>query len=339
MATPTKTTNRIHFEDLENRRFEDLAQNIVHKLRPWIELNHVGRVGNDEGVDIEAIENDEGTRKRWVIQCKRYQTFSASHATTAIDEGRKDGKNIDVFLLVVGCDVSKATHTDASAHGAACGIAEVRIWDASYLESTLYNDRQDLLFIYFGIDIKGNVAKREAIIKRRVQMGAKLKKAFLLTAQEMAKRGRKDRAWEWNQSSIIIRDVNDETYPVVEQGTGISPWFKVQPLDFYHNGIRVVLRGCEGLVFEDDQSWELVESYGDITVPAGAVSTNVYVIGKIPCDNIVSFTTTSDEYGHVTIFCRFANGGAPYEVIEHAWMYGDGEGFPLLDPAKRRKLA
>ena len=54
MAKPTKTINRIHFEDVENRRFEDLAQSIVLKLRPWIQLNHIGRVGNDDGVDIEA---------------------------------------------------------------------------------------------------------------------------------------------------------------------------------------------------------------------------------------------------------------------------------------------
>jgi hypothetical protein len=155
-AKPTTTTNPLHFEDMEPRRFEDLAQAIVHKLKAWTELNHIGRSGNDNGVDIEAVESDDGKRRRWVIQCKRYQSFAKSHAVAAIDEAVKYGKHIDVLLLVVGCDVSRVTREAADAHASQKGISDLRVWDASYIESTLYNDRPDLLFTYFGVDVRAN---------------------------------------------------------------------------------------------------------------------------------------------------------------------------------------
>ena len=86
------------------------------------------------------------------------------------------------------------------------------------------------------------------------------------------------------------------------KGAGISPWFKVQPLDFLHNGIRVFLTPQEGLIFQD-QSWEFIEyERYDEPIPDGAVRTTIYRLGKIPFDNIVDFTKTSDEYGEVMNF-------------------------------------
>ena len=84
------------------------------------------------------IENDEGTRKRWVIQCKRDQTFSASHATKAIDEGLKGGGTLDVFLLVVGCDVSQA-----NAHS--CIRSRHRVWHRGYSDLGCFVYRIDSL--------------------------------------------------------------------------------------------------------------------------------------------------------------------------------------------------
>jgi hypothetical protein len=85
-ARPSTTTNRLHFEDLDPRRFEDLCHCLVYPLRDWREMAHVGRLGSDDGVDIDAIEQaDDGARRRWVIQCKRYKTFTAQQAPAAND--------------------------------------------------------------------------------------------------------------------------------------------------------------------------------------------------------------------------------------------------------------
>ena len=39
----TKTTNRLHFSDLEPLRFEDLCLNIIHRRNEWKDIRHYGR--------------------------------------------------------------------------------------------------------------------------------------------------------------------------------------------------------------------------------------------------------------------------------------------------------
>ncbi len=56
MSKPTHTINPLHFEDLDPRRFEDLALALVYRLRTWEDIHHDGRTGTDDGVDIRAIE-------------------------------------------------------------------------------------------------------------------------------------------------------------------------------------------------------------------------------------------------------------------------------------------
>ena len=55
-ARPSRTTNRLHFDDLDPRRFEDLCHSIIYPLRDWKEMSHPGRSGSDEGIDIVATE-------------------------------------------------------------------------------------------------------------------------------------------------------------------------------------------------------------------------------------------------------------------------------------------
>ena len=152
---PTTTTNRLHFDDLDFRRFEDLCHAMVFPLREWLEMSHFGRSGSDGGIDINAIEQTEdGLQRQWAIQCKRYKSITPQEAKNAVDAAIKGDSPPDVFLLAVACDVSRTTVDALKAHSAERGIKETLIWDASYLESTLYNDRKDLLFTYFGIDIQ-----------------------------------------------------------------------------------------------------------------------------------------------------------------------------------------
>lgn len=53
---PTKTTNRLHFTDLEPLRFEDLCLNIIQRQKDWKDIRHYGRSGSDEGIDILGID-------------------------------------------------------------------------------------------------------------------------------------------------------------------------------------------------------------------------------------------------------------------------------------------
>lgn len=58
MPQPTKTINRLHFSDLDPLRFEDLYLNLVYRINTWKEINHFGRKGSDDGVDVFAIEKE-----------------------------------------------------------------------------------------------------------------------------------------------------------------------------------------------------------------------------------------------------------------------------------------
>ena len=56
MARVTRTVNPLHFEDLEPHRFEDLIRQLAHGFRSWRYLEATGRLGQDDGVDIRAVE-------------------------------------------------------------------------------------------------------------------------------------------------------------------------------------------------------------------------------------------------------------------------------------------
>lgn len=53
----TRTTNQLHFEDLDPIRFEELILAMAYKWRRWESINHFGKLGSDDGIDIEATEN------------------------------------------------------------------------------------------------------------------------------------------------------------------------------------------------------------------------------------------------------------------------------------------
>ncbi|UXY16649.1 hypothetical protein N8I74_06415 [Chitiniphilus purpureus] len=55
MAT-TQTLGPLHFEDLEPKRFEDLARQLIYDFKPWRKLEATGRAGSDDGFDARGYE-------------------------------------------------------------------------------------------------------------------------------------------------------------------------------------------------------------------------------------------------------------------------------------------
>lgn len=311
---PSRTTNRLHFEDLDHRRFEDLCHALVIEYRDWSELAHPGRSGNDEGIDIDGIEvtGDGGTR-HWVIQCKRYKTFTAQQAKNAIDESISEQTPPDVFLLVVACAVSKNALDAFKTHAKLKGFGEVILWDASYLESTLYGQRKDLLFTYFGVNIQERTASREAIIKKRIKMKERMRRDFLKRDEKWSDGARST----FNCANLVIRDINDDTYPTITRGDekGISRWFKTEPMHFYDNGFEVVL-SVERVIMDRNGKWDLLKSINDPREKSDNYRCiRVFWIGRIPFDNVVDYDLTPSGYGDgPRVFCRFCNSrGEPYE--------------------------
>jgi hypothetical protein len=92
MVKVTRTTNPLHFEDLEPHRFEDLIRQLIYDFREWHRLEATGRQGSEEGFDIRGweifatgsekyCENEEEKSideddRIWLIQCKREKTIT-----------------------------------------------------------------------------------------------------------------------------------------------------------------------------------------------------------------------------------------------------------------------
>lgn len=152
-AKPTKTTNPIHFTDLEPTRFEDLCLALIFPLHPWTDIRHYGRSGGDEGVDIFAKERmEDGVARDWFVQCRRYKFATKSTLKTAVDDALEKAEHSpDVLLVVVACDVSRTAHDAYIEYASKRGVKTPLLWTASIIEAQLYAERRDLLFSFFGI--------------------------------------------------------------------------------------------------------------------------------------------------------------------------------------------
>lgn len=163
VAKPTKTINRLHFSDLDPLRFEDLCLEIIERVSIWKELYHLGRKGNDGGIDIYGIENNCEVEKIWFIQCKRYKEITKSQIRNAIDDAVKN-EIPHKLLLIISCDLSTKTLEYFKEYTSSKYIKEAEIWTATRLEANLYNNNKDLLEKYFGLNLQP-LNKNEPSIK------------------------------------------------------------------------------------------------------------------------------------------------------------------------------
>lgn len=126
MKPPSRTTNPLHFEDLEPHRFEDLVRQLIYEFRPWKSLEATGRSGSDEGFDVRGFEvvdtmstadsdseeeqNEENQEvpsadRLWLIQCKRERAISPKK----LEKYSEDIKDSGVYgvIFAAACDFSK----------------------------------------------------------------------------------------------------------------------------------------------------------------------------------------------------------------------------------------
>ena len=238
---PTNTTNRIHFSDLDPLRFEDLCLSLSYRLRRWKRINHIGREGSDGGVDIQAEEEIEnGYTRNWFIQCKRYEKFSNTNVDSVIETILSNYDSPDTLLLIVSCDVSKKTTDYFMAKANDVGIKNPVLWTASILEAELFYKHHDLLFIFFGIDMNQEEHKKEESIRRNIKLKKEMLRDFTQPIDT------KKRGWttidKFKHNNFIIRSIDDVYYPNYDfRENTISSWFKVEPFDFYYNGLEIIL--------------------------------------------------------------------------------------------------
>jgi hypothetical protein len=310
----SKTINQLHFEDLDPIRFEELILSIVYRWKRWKTLDHFGKAGSDDGIDIKASYIlDNGKNKEYVFQCKRYKKITLTQLKKiAKDFFEKNSSIPDTYVLAIGCPVSKKNIERFRAILTEQGVSQVIIWTSSILESILYNEYQDLLFAFFGISLVERRNNKATRIRRNIALKKRMQKDFVNhhptnTIEERLK----DPSSRFEHSEILIRSISDKAYPentlLEEDYTG---YFKVEAYDFYHNGI-IVIHGVE----------KIRVKYRD----GDEEGKNAFKLGYIPYDNIIEYDIDGDEfYNYPHLFCDFVNVHDPFEKIGYAITTDEG---------------
>lgn len=325
----TSTTNRIHFSDLDPLRFEDFCLCLVYKIARWRKINHLGRLGKDKGIDIEAEEEiQQGFSRSWYIQCKRYRQFKNSDVNNVLKKLIDNSKISDNLLLIVGCDVSAETIKFFESEANKAGFMNPMLWTASLLEAELYNNHHDLLFIFFGIDMNQEEHKKEETIRRNI----KLKKSLMRDITKKIDTTKK--SWtcqdKFKDDKIIIHSIDDTSYPEIkEREYGISSWFRVEIYDFYYNGIEVIL-GMEYAEILDDRTLRILP-YSEYNKKLEDCI-KILKIGRIPYSVIIDYDPEGDEYYRETHFyCNYGFNGQPYERIIYRQIIEDAHAYPEIE--------
>ena len=307
----TKTTNRLHFEDLSPDRFEHLCTGFVYRMGEWKTINSFAGTGGDDGIDIKATELS--TDKTWYIQCKRYKEISKAQLRDIIDKIIEKNEIIpDVILTIVACNVSKPNTEDYEIYPKSKGINEPKLITATVLEAMLYKDHEDLLFTYFGINLKKSDISNETIVKKRLQMKQKFKKEFTELYSGNSYDLFEDPRLQFKYSRVIIRDIEDKLFPGAEPETNIPGWFKYNLYDTNQEHFEVII-DVSYVLIDKDGSWDIISHtdkegnyQSDDPREDNYHKEKVYVIGQIPYENIVAFDLNGDDYyGLKTIFCNF----------------------------------
>jgi hypothetical protein len=102
---------------------------------------------------------------------------------------------------------------------------------------------------------------------------------------------------------------------------GIGGWFKSE---FCDNGIEFLMR-IQTAVADSRGRWAIVP-YRDSTDREDLAEFRVYLVGCSPYRNIVDIDTIGDEfYPGAHLYCRFADGGEPWEKFVYRYVAKDDE--------------
>lgn len=101
--------------------------------------------------------------------------------------------------------------------------------------------------------------KAVAALKRDQQMRDDLHRDLLKSpAERMKLRRVGNRSSKFAHSEVIIRRIADRSYPNVDESPGISGWFKLEILDFYHGGLDCILDLQYALEDSTTRKWALL---------------------------------------------------------------------------------
>jgi hypothetical protein len=263
----TRTINPLQFDALEPKRFEDLVRQLLYDFRQWRQLEPTGRMGSDDGFDArgwEAISTDIdeeipgeeretplSTDRIWLVQCKREKAIGPTKLVEYLEKVSKDEiAGLYGIIIAAPADFSKKSRDAFRLWCSEHSISECYLWGKAELEDSLFQPKNDhLLFAYFGLSL--------TIRRRSLQTQ--------LRAQTTIKRKLR-RAIEKNRGFIIIRDVEDDSYPYfVDDATDDQDfrWWVFERANLTHRGLEFECRKHFAYIDADEKHWDAANVFDD----------------------------------------------------------------------------
>lgn len=314
MATVTRTTNPLPFGDLEPKRFEDLIRQLAYDFKPWRRLEATGKSGSDDGFDArgyekvvspddlasvaesEAAAGDIGMAladRLWLVQCKREKSIGPKKMRTYLGEIVLDpSAPLHGIVFAAACEFSLSTRNELAGWCRENGLSEWQIWGRSELEDMLFQPKNDgLLFAYFGISL--TIRRRSIVNTKRQEIAIKRKLSS-----------------NFNGSShvpMLLRDMDDETYPDADVDAGKTMHWKVrEAVKLGAQGLWVALGRAPAWLSPDHQQWDAALMAFDSEL------------------NMHDPRYESDSVEHVALVRRAAEQWQQFPHAERAWLYLTG---------------
>lgn len=260
-ATPTRTTNPIHFEDLDPKRFEDLVRELIYDFRDWQTIEATGKGGGDDGFDIRAYEcatttsvDEEGNEvvrpmdgNVWMIQCKREKVLPPSKITKILEDIDPDNPPYG-YILAAATNFSKKAYDTFRDELTKLGVLEFHLWGNATLETELHQPKNDrILFTFFGI----------SNVRRRRSRATEIRSEVTNKNRVMRVLG-DNPAHSW----ILARDSKDRHYPYKSEYADFDErpcWKDYEVVELHPRGVIVLMKRCYAYFDESKKTFDLAE--------------------------------------------------------------------------------
>lgn len=310
MNSSTRTTNRVHFEDLSWQQFEDIVFDIVHRKYNWKELYPIGKKGSDGGVDIMGVDTNGTT---WYIQCKNHKDFSRTKAEALIDEiaDKHEIAKDNKLLIAVACSISLDTLRFIKSHSKEKGFKESDVWVKSNLDAMLYGDYPDLLYKYLGIEKESNKNKEKVLQSSKMRQEVQIK---LLREVEWNHEIRmqiaKDPSLLFRYEKVVIRSIDDVDDPYGEN----SSYYRICPYQLTEVGIELLDCFWESFriaVNVDTSCWRRIKDEDELVENEFDIRAEHVVLLPYYC--IVDILEDGDDYSdYPVLICDFEFNNTPF---------------------------
>jgi len=270
-SAPTRTTNPIHFEDLDPKRFEDLVRELIYDFRDWQTIEATGRGGDDDGFDVRAYErtsqstiDDDGNEvlrpmdgNVWMIQCKREKEIGPKKIGTILEDIDRNNPPYG-YILAAAANFSKKSHDRFREELTALGVMEFYLWGKASIETELYQPKNDrILFTFFGI----------SKVRRKRSRATEIRSEIVTKNKIMRILG-DDVSQDW----VLVRDSEDREYPYDERYIDFDDqprWKELEVKQLDPRGIIVSLREAYAWFDPSNKTYDFAKPYMMLNNPQG----------------------------------------------------------------------